>query len=678
MTHRFLKTTTALVLSASLAMPAAVTAQSLDLGIDGLPPEQAIAELEAALDTPEVQAEPAVVAQIEQELQRLHAEVESNAEPEAEAGADANAEAEAEAAPEDSAVDASEPAEPAQPAEPETASEPAAAEEPADAADATPTEEMEPTDDAEPTDQAAESAPVEEPADAEPMDEAPDAEPVEETADTEPADEPADAEPMDSAEGGASTDEPTDAQPTDNSADAEPTDDGAAAEPTEDAADAEPMDAETMDNAADAEPADEATETEPTDSAVSEPTDGASDGEPAQTTDAEPTDEAEEAESAEATADTDGEAADPQASADAVSEDDAEAAAAAAASGDTEGAEVVEETVTDETARSSDEEFDTSIQQGAENAARSEDDDDDEDERNDDALRGAAAGLLGLGALAVGDLLRPNEQVVSNTGDRVVVERDGQYRVLRNDDALLRQPGNDVTTYRFDDGSTRTVVTRGDGSTIETIRSRDGRVLRRVRTTPNGDSVVLFDDTREVQQVNLQELPQTTDRRVTNFRDVDQDQLASALAAVEAQNVDRSFSLNQIRNIDPVRKLVPEVNVDTINFATGSAVIQEAEAQELSALGNAISQLIAENPGEVFLIEGHTDAVGSASYNLALSDRRAESVALALTEYFDVPPENLVIQGYGESDLLVQTEESEIQNRRAAVRRITPLLSASR
>ena len=58
----------------------------------------------------------------------------------------------------------------------------------------------------------------------------------------------------------------------------------------------------------------------------------------------------------------------------------------------------------------------------------------------------------------------------------------------------------------------------------------------------------------------------------------------------------------------------------------------------------------------------------------ALSDRRAESVALALAEYFDVPPENLVTQGYGESDLKVPTQEANRENRRVVVRNITPLL----
>ena len=106
-------------------------------------------------------------------------------------------------------------------------------------------------------------------------------------------------------------------------------------------------------------------------------------------------------------------------------------------------------------------------------------------------------------------------------------------------------------------------------------------------------------------------------------------------------------------------------------------MITPDQAEELADLGNLISDVIAESPNEVFLIEGHTDAVGNAAYNLALSDRRAESVALALTEYFDVPPENMVVQGYGESDLKIRTLDAERENRRAAVRRITSLLQTA-
>ena len=49
-----------------------------------------------------------------------------------------------------------------------------------------------------------------------------------------------------------------------------------------------------------------------------------------------------------------------------------------------------------------------------------------------------------------------------------------------------------------------------------------------------------------------------------------------------------------------------------------------------------------------------------------------------LSSVFDVPPENLVTQGYGEQYLKIPTQEAERQNRRVAVRRITPLMSEGR
>lgn len=365
--------------------------------------------------------------------------------------------------------------------------------------------------------------------------------------------------------------------------------------------------------------------------------------------------------------------------ADALDGDGNAASAAVASAGDPSTGEaepeVIEEVVTEETARSSDEEFETAVGDAApapqQNAAAPEDDSGlSTRERNV---------LLGLGALAIGTLLNNGSKVVANSGDRAIVEQNGQYRVLKDDDALLRQPGSNVTTYRFADGSTRTVVVRENGVEVETIRSAEGRVLRRTKLLPDGRSVVLFDDTQKAERVVVNELPQVQEDRnaVSSSRAVSAEDLAAALAAQDAKSVERRFSLAQIRNIDAVRRLTPVINVDSVNFDTGSSVIRPQEAEELAALGNALRELIDRNPAEVFLIEGHTDAVGAATFNLALSDRRAETVALALTEYFDVPPENMVVQGYGESDLAVRTLTAERANRRVAVRRITQLLSGA-
>ena len=334
-----------------------------------------------------------------------------------------------------------------------------------------------------------------------------------------------------------------------------------------------------------------------------------------------------------------------------------EAPAAAAAEADAEEAapeEMEAQTLTEEDTRSSDEAF-------------AEDDDDD-----DGGLSNfEKALLLGLGAATVGAVLSDGGRVVESTGDRVVVDRDGTLQVLKDDDELLRRPGATVSQQTYDDGSTLTVVEREDGSRVTTVRAANGQVLRRTRTLPDGTEVTLFDDTGEVAPVDVAELRGYETR---DFVARDTDDLRAALAAVEPSGIDRSFSLQQIREIRAVRELMPQIDVQAVEFDTGSAVIRPTEAEELRDIGEAMAGLISENPDEVFLVEGHTDAVGSAASNLALSDRRAESVALALTEYFDVPPESMIAQGYGEANLKVQTADAERENRRATVRRITPLL----
>ncbi|WP_299362155.1 OmpA family protein [uncultured Paracoccus sp.] len=298
-------------------------------------------------------------------------------------------------------------------------------------------------------------------------------------------------------------------------------------------------------------------------------------------------------------------------------------------------------------------------------AAREDDDD------RDDVARAALAGLAGL---VVGQMLSNDREVALTTGDRVVVTRpDGSQEVLKNDNALLMQPGSNVQTENFADGSSRSTVVRQDGSTVVTIRDADLRVLRRTVIAPDGTSTTLIDETVQVQPVNVSELPPPARPLVASDRPLSEEDLRAALQREVA--VDRRFTLSQIRNIPAVRALVAPIDINSITFDTGSAAIKPDQAQQLATLGRAIAETIRQNPREVFMIEGYTDTVGSDASNLALSDRRAESVALALTEYFQVPPENMVVQGYGEQFLRVPAEGDVRANRRASVRRITELLA---
>jgi outer membrane protein OmpA-like peptidoglycan-associated protein len=147
------------------------------------------------------------------------------------------------------------------------------------------------------------------------------------------------------------------------------------------------------------------------------------------------------------------------------------------------------------------------------------------------------------------------------------------------------------------------------------------------------------------------------------------------MEAPPVERIARRYSLDEIRYSPSVRQLMPSIDLDTINFETGSWEIPPDQAAKLQAIADGLNRAITRNPREVFLIEGHTDAVGSDVDNLSLSDRRAESAAELLTQQFQVPAENLTSQGYGKQFLKIPTDGPERRNRRVTIRRITPLLN---
>lgn len=339
-------------------------------------------------------------------------------------------------------------------------------------------------------------------------------------------------------------------------------------------------------------------------------------------------------------------------------------------------ADVTSEIVTEQTRRSSSEEF---REWSPDEQERHDRDDAQTAETTAESERGFSdlerAGLFALGAVVVGAILSSGQRVESRTGDRViVVDDDGVYSVLKDDDALLRAPGSEVRTERFADGSTRTVVTRRDGTMIITVRDANGRALRRVRVEPDGREYLLIDDTRTFEPVIVRDLPRPPRETIDYQSATDREALRLALLEADRRDIGRNFSLRQVRDIVEVRELAPEINLGGITFETNSSAIQPAQAERLREMGLLMRELIRDDPTELFLVEGHTDAIGDAGYNLLLSDRRAESVALAFSEYFGVGAENIIVQGYGERFLKIPTQSAERRNRRVAVRRITALV----
>lgn len=109
---------------------------------------------------------------------------------------------------------------------------------------------------------------------------------------------------------------------------------------------------------------------------------------------------------------------------------------------------------------------------------------------------------------------------------------------------------------------------------------------------------------------------------------------------------------------------LPAIDLEVF-FEFDSADITPEALPVLKKLGKALSD--EKLKGSVFLVAGHTDAKGSAAYNLGLSDARAKSVQSFLIEQFHMDPKQLVATGFGEEQLKNQDDPLAGENRRVQV-----------
>jgi OmpA-OmpF porin, OOP family len=99
-----------------------------------------------------------------------------------------------------------------------------------------------------------------------------------------------------------------------------------------------------------------------------------------------------------------------------------------------------------------------------------------------------------------------------------------------------------------------------------------------------------------------------------------------------------------------------------IYFASGSDQIKPESTPTLVE----IAGMLKDHPDLDLLIEGHTDNVGNAAANLALSDRRAAAVRKVLVDTYKIDGNRLTTQGFGDTVPAKPntTPEGRQQNRR--------------
>ena len=129
-------------------------------------------------------------------------------------------------------------------------------------------------------------------------------------------------------------------------------------------------------------------------------------------------------------------------------------------------------------------------------------------------------------------------------------------------------------------------------------------------------------------------------------------------------------TMQEFKRRPDLRRAAPSIDIQSINFAFGSAEIPHSQFGKVEAIADAMHRALKRRPGARFLIEGHTDAVGSDYSNFVLSESRAASLKRVLVREFGVSPRALETAGYGEQYLLVETPYENWQNRRVTLRRV--------
>lgn len=118
---------------------------------------------------------------------------------------------------------------------------------------------------------------------------------------------------------------------------------------------------------------------------------------------------------------------------------------------------------------------------------------------------------------------------------------------------------------------------------------------------------------------------------------------------------------------DNERPIVHGVNLN-IEFDTDKSIIRPASYPLLDATGEALNTPELKN--KRIIIAGHTDSVGDAKYNIALSQQRAGAVKEYLVNKWGIQPNSIEAVGYGNTRPIANgnTPADLQKNRRVEIR----------
>ena len=200
--------------------------------------------------------------------------------------------------------------------------------------------------------------------------------------------------------------------------------------------------------------------------------------------------------------------------------------------------------------------------------------------------------------------------VVEDRGGRTIFDLGGGNIYVEpnvpDEGGRLLYGADNVEVQQLPRGRTRTIVYRSDGTQIITVRDRYGDIVRRTKRLPNGTEIVLIDNRVPDDQSNRQtvvvnipppQIDMPRNRYALDLGNASRDDIRRTLLAPPVQHLNRSFTLDEILRNEQVRAYSPRIDLDTITFEFGSATIGVDQMPALFALGQAMEEIIAREPG---------------------------------------------------------------------------------
>ncbi len=187
-----------------------------------------------------------------------------------------------------------------------------------------------------------------------------------------------------------------------------------------------------------------------------------------------------------------------------------------------------------------------------------------------------------------------------------------------------------------------------------------GRILMDARTREAEQSAAEAEKSREQADRARQQAEQSR-LQAEKDRQLAEEQLAAAEAA-KAKVAKLQSQLAELEAKQTDRGMV--LTLGDVLFDTGRAELKSGAFTTIDRL----AAFLRDNPERTLSIEGYTDAVGSDTYNLTLSQRRAEAVRAALA-YRGIDGGRISTKGFGKANPVANnaTAEGRQRNRRVEI-----------